>query len=227
MQSGATATPWPLAWVAATPYDLREGLCGAEARVSWFDPRYLDERNAMFARNWWAVALRGLLAVVFGVIALAVPGAAMLSLALVFGAYLLIDGAFALLAAARAAERHERWGLLLAGGVLNLLMGVVALAFPGAAIIAFVFVTAAWAIINGALMVAAGFGLHPSHGRVWLVLGGLLSLAWGVVLVIAPLAGAVVLTWWLGLFAVLMGVLFVVLGFQLRRHRDSGPRMAG
>ena len=181
-----------------------------------------DVQNAALARNWWAVALRGVAGIIFGLIAILAPAAAMVSLALLFGAYLLIDGVFALVAAARAAGHHERWGMLLAEGVLNLIMGGIVFVFPAGAILAFVFVTAAWALITGGLMLASASNLHVSHGRWWLALGGIVSLIWGVLLVVAPLAGALVLTWWLGVYAILFGISMLVLGFQLRgRHRGA------
>jgi uncharacterized membrane protein HdeD (DUF308 family) len=185
------------------------------------------DMNALLAKNWWAVALRGIAAILFGVVALLAPGAAMLSLALLFGAYLLVDGIFGTLAAIRAARHHERWGVLLLEGGLNLVMGVVAAGFPVAAVLAFVFVTAAWALITGALMLTAAFRLYTSHGRWWLALGGIVSILWGILLAAAPLIGAVVLTWWLGIYAVLFGVLLLVLAFQLRdRRRSPAPREA-
>lgn len=176
--------------------------------------------SGLLARNWWAIALRGVAAVAFGLAALLVPGAAMLSLALFFAAYLLADGIFGIVAAIRAARAHERWGLLLAEGVLNLLMGLLAAFFPAGAVLGFVLATAAWALLTGGLMLAAAFRLDRSHGRVWLALGGVLSLVWGVLLVIAPLAGAVVLTWWLGGYAIAFGAALLVLAVQLRRQRN-------
>src|SRR5947209_7721740 len=79
-----------------------------------------DARNAVLARNWWAIAVRGVLGILFGLIAFALPGATMLSLVLVFAAYALVDGAFAIIAAARAARRHEHWGPLVLEGILNI-----------------------------------------------------------------------------------------------------------
>jgi uncharacterized membrane protein HdeD (DUF308 family) len=182
-----------------------------------------NDMNALLAQNWWAIGLRGIAAIVFGVIALLLPGAVMLSLALLFAAYLLVDGVFAIVAAVRAARSHERWGLLLAEGVLDIGMGAVAAVFPAAAVLGFVLVTAAWALLTGGLMFAAAFRLHVSHGRWWLALGGIASLIWGVLLVIAPMIGAVVLTWWLGAYAVVFGVLLLALAWQLH-SRHSTPR---
>lgn len=186
--------------------------------------------GALLARNWWAIALRGVAAIIFGLIALFAPGAAMLSLALVFAAYLLTDGILGIISAVRAAQAHERWGLLLAEGVLNLVMGVLAAFFPVGAVLGFVLVTAAWALLTGGLMLAAAFRLDRNRGRLWLALGGVLSLLWGALLVIAPLAGALVLTWWLGGYAVAFGVVLLVLAVRLRRQggeaRPSTPARA-
>lgn len=183
--------------------------------------QFRDALNGLLARNWWAVALRGVAAIVFGLIAFAVPGAAMLSLALLFGAYLLVDGAFGVVAATRAARAHDRWVLLLIEAVLNIIMGLIALAFPASAVLAFVLVTAAWALLSGGLMLAAAFRLHMSHGRVWLALGGIVSIVWGILLVISPIIGALVLTWWLGAYAIVFGIALLILGFRLRSQSGA------
>lgn len=177
--------------------------------------------NAQLARNWWLIALRGVIAIVFGIIAWVMPVSAMLSLAFVFGIYLLVDGVFGIAAAVRAATHHTRWGALLGEGVLNLVMGVIALAFPAAAVLGFVFVTAAWALLTGALMLSAAFRLHATHGRWWMALGGAVSLLWGIMLVIAPLIGALVLTWWLGAYAILFGIMLLVAAFRLRTQHQG------
>lgn len=180
-----------------------------------------DPMSALLARNWWAIALRGLAAVVFGLIALFVPGAVLLTLALLFAAYLLIDGVLGIIAAVRAASHHARWGLLLFEGLVNIVVGVVAALFPAAAVLGFVLLVAVWALITGVLMVTAAFRLHVSHGRWWLAFAGIVSVIWGVLLVVAPLMGAVVLTWWLGAYAIIFGVMLLVLGFRLRGQHGS------
>ncbi|WP_216856277.1 HdeD family acid-resistance protein [Acidisphaera sp. S103] len=176
--------------------------------------------SATLARHWWAIMLRGVIAVLFGIIALAAPGAVLLSLAFLFGIYLMIDGIIGLIGSIRAVAAHGHWGPLLAEAVLNMLMGLIALFMPAAAVLAFVLLMAAWALISGGLMLAAAMKLHTSHGRWWLGLGGMASLIWGVLLVIAPLEGAVVLTWWLGLYAIVFGVALLGCGWRLRgRHQ--------
>ena len=182
-----------------------------------------ERMSAALARNWWAVALRGALGIVFGVIALLVPAAAMLTLALVFAAYLLIDGAFAIVAAIRAAEHHERWGLLLLEGVVDLVMGGIVFFFPASAIVAFVLVTAAWALVTGGLMLVSSFRLHGTHGRLWLALGGALSLIFGLLLAASPFTGAIVLTWWLGAYALMFGIMLLILAFRLRARHHAHP----
>ena len=189
--------------------------------------RQTDNMNALLAENWWAIALRGALAIVFGVIALAVPVAAMLSLVIIFSAYLFVDGIFGIVSAVRAARSHERWGLLVLEGIVNMAAGVVALIWPGITVLVFVLLVAAWAVVTGALMLAAAFRLHVDHGRVWLAIGGIASVIFGVLLIIAPIIGALVLTWWLGAYVIVFGVSLLILASKLRPHRnDHGARLA-
>ena len=185
-------------------------------------PPDMDAMSALLAQNWWALVLRGILGILFGLAALFAPGAVILSFVIFFAAYLLVDGVFAIVAAVRAAQAHQRWGLLLAEGLLNIAMGAVAFLFPFASVVAFVLVTAAWALLTGGLMLASAFRLHADHGRWWLALGGVVSLIWGVLLAISPVVGAVVLTWWLGGYAIAFGLMLLVLGFRLRAKHQGG-----
>lgn len=181
------------------------------------DPRLL--RGAVLARNWWAILIRGIAAVVFGVIAFLLPVQAVVVLALLFGAYLLVDGVFAIIAAIAAAARHTRWGLLLAEGVIDILVGLLALAAPGAVIVGVLWVMAAWAVVTGALMLVAAFRVPAGHGNWLLGLGGVVSVVWGVLLWLWPFVGAIVLTLWLGAYAVIFGVALIAFALKLRaRH---------
>lgn len=180
--------------------------------------------GAVLARNWWAVAIRGVLGILFGVIAFAVPGATMLSLVLLFSAYMLVDGLMAVVSAVRAARLGNRWGLLTFEGVVNILTGVAAFVWPGLTVLVFVTLVAIWAVITGGLMLAAAFKLNADHGRWWMALGGIASIVYGVLLVIAPMIGAVVLTWWIGAYALVFGITLLVAAFKLRqRVADHGP----
>ena len=181
-------------------------------------------------QNWWLFLLRGILGIIFGLIALIFPGPTMLSLVILFSAYMLVDGVFGIIAAVRAIRRKEdRWGLLIFEGLLNIAVGILAFLWPGITVVAFVWLIAAWAIVTGGLMTAAGFRLNIDHGRWWLVLGGLLSLAYGVLLIITPLIGAIVLTWWLGAYALVFGVALVIFSFKLRsrQHERVNPTAVG
>jgi uncharacterized membrane protein HdeD (DUF308 family) len=181
-------------------------------------------------QNWWLFTLRGVLGIIFGILALIFPGPTILSLVLLFSAYMLVDGIFGIISAVRAIRRKEdRWGLLIFEGLLDIATGVVAFLWPGLTVVAFVWLIAAWAIVSGGLMTAAGFRLNIEHGRWWLVLGGLLSFAYGVLLIITPLIGAVVLTWWLGAYALVFGVALVIFSLKLRsrQHERVSPTAVG
>jgi len=181
-------------------------------------------------QNWWLFTLRGVLGIIFGCLALIFPGPTILSLVLLFSAYMLVDGIFGIISAVRAIRRKEdRWGLLIFEGLLSVATGILAFLWPGLTVVAFVWLIAAWAIVSGGLMTAAGFRLNIDHGRWWLVLGGLLSVAYGVLLIITPLIGAVVLTWWLGAYALVFGVALVIFSLKLRsrQHERVSPTAVG
>jgi uncharacterized membrane protein HdeD (DUF308 family) len=173
--------------------------------------------------------MRGVLGIVLGCIALIFPGPTMLSLVIVFSAYMLVDGVAGIISAVRAMRRRDRWGLLVFEGLLNIATGIIAFLWPGITVLAFVLLVAAWAIVSGALMTAAGFRLNVDHGRWWLVLGGLLSLVYGALLIATPLIGAIVLTWWLGAYALAFGVALVIFSFKLRsrQHERVSPTAVG
>ena len=185
-----------------------------------------DRANARcigLTRNWWALTVRGAAAVLFGIVALFLPGEAIITLALLFSAYLLTDGAFAIVAGVRAARRGERWWSFALEGAADITAAVITLLWPGLTVVAFVALTAAWAVITGALMLVASRRLTEQLGRWMLVLAGVLSLLWGVMLIAAPFAGAIVLTWWMGAYALLFGATLIGLSVRLRsRRRASG-----
>jgi uncharacterized membrane protein HdeD (DUF308 family) len=175
----------------------------------------LDSLGAALARNWWLIALRGGLGVIFGVIALLMPIATILALVLLFSAYMIVDGAFAIYAAIRAARQRESWGFLAFQGIASVAAGVIAFVWPGITVLAFVLLIAAWSIVSGCLMLAAAS--QTENGRWWLALAGAAALLYGILMIVAPLAGAVVLTWWLGAFALVFGIALIVLAFRLDR----------
>jgi uncharacterized membrane protein HdeD (DUF308 family) len=180
-------------------------------------------------QNWWLFTLRGVFGIIFGLFALIFTGPTMLSMALVFSAYMLVDGVAGIVSAVREMRRKDRWGLLVFEGLLNIAVGVIAFLWPGITVLAFVLLVAAWAILSGALMMAAGFRLNLDHDRWWLVLGGLLSLVYGALLVATPLIGVIVLTWWIGAYAFAFGVSLIIFSFKLRsrQHERGSPTAVG
>ena len=179
-----------------------------------------DAMSARLAENWWAIALRGVFAILFGVIALVMPGVTLTALVLLFAAYMLVDGIFAIVAAIRAARQHERWGWLILEGIVDLIAGAIAVIWPLITIVAFVLLMGAWAIVSGGLLVAAALRLHATHGRWLMALAGVVSVIWGVLLLLGPIIGAVVLTLWMGAYAFVFGILLLVLAFRLRASRS-------
>ncbi|WP_445502575.1 HdeD family acid-resistance protein [Microvirga sp. G4-2] len=197
-------------------------MASGTSNPSSYDPLYrIESMSALLARNWWAVALRGVFAIIFALIAFFWPDATILSFVLFFSAYMLVDGVFGIVAGIRAASQHERWGLLILEGVLNILVGLLAFLMPGLTVVFFVTLLAVWSLITGILMIVAAFKLSPAFGRGWLIFSGLVSVLFGVALLIAPLIGAVVLTWWLGAYAMVFGIALVILAFRLRSRKDD------
>lgn len=192
----------------------------AEANVRGGPPGY-ELMIAVLAKNWWAIGIRGALGILFGLIALFLPGATMLSLVLVFAAYAFADGVFGIVSAVRAARAHERWGYLLLEGLVNIAVAAVAVLWPGITVVAFVFLVAFWAILTGVLELAAAFRLELIDGRGWLIFGGVVSVLYGALLIVTPMIGAVVLTWWLGAYALVFGVTLVVLAFKLHARLEK------
>lgn len=179
--------------------------------------------NDMLADNWWAVALRGAVAILFGITAFSMPVVTMLSLVFVFAAFSIVDGVFGIVMSVRGARKGERWVWLLLSGIFGIAAGVVAALWPGLTVLAFVLLMAAWALISGTLMLISAFRLKIDHGRVWLVIGGIASIVLGVLLVISPFIGALVLTFWTGAHALVLGGTLLVLAYRLRSHRTGLP----
>jgi uncharacterized membrane protein HdeD (DUF308 family) len=183
-------------------------------------------RSSVLAQNWWVVALRGVLAIIFGVIAVFWPGITLLSLVLLFSAYMLVDGVLAIISAVRSTGRGGRWLLLVIEGLLRVGAGVLAFLWPAITVFVFVIILAAWSIVSGSIMVAVALRMNRAYGRGWMGIGGLLSALLGILLIIAPPVGALILTVWIGIYAIVFGIVLLALSFRLRARRNYHPQSA-
>ena len=175
---------------------------------------------AILVGNWWALALRGVLAIPFALVAFFLPGVTAAALVLVFGAYAFVDGIFALIAGLRTASHHGRSAPLLIEGVLNLLIGILVFLWPVAALVTLIYMIAIWAIVTGVVLIAAGVALIRHSGEWLLILGGIIWVLFGIVLFFAPGAGIVAISWWLGAYALLFGIALLMTAFRIR-HRPA------
>jgi uncharacterized membrane protein HdeD (DUF308 family) len=183
-----------------------------------------DAMSEALSESWWSVGLRGILGILFGLICLLTPGLAVEVFVILFAAYMLVDGVFAIAAGIKAARNGERWGLLILEGIVDLAAGLVAVLWPAITLVALIWIIAVWAIVSGALMLGAAFTLNLDHGRWWLALGGIASIIFGILLVIEPLIGAVVLTMWIGAYALVFGIFLLILAFQLHAKKEERER---
>lgn len=175
-------------------------------------------------RNWWLVVVRGLLAILFGLTALFWPGLTWLVLVLMFGIYAIVDGVLAMLSGLVSSRYSRRWWMFLVEGVISVAAGVIALLRPGLASLVLIMVIAAWAILTGILEIIAAIRLRREITNEWmLALGGFISIVFGVLMLFQPAAGSLVITLMIGAYALMFGVLLVILGFRLRKL-DVRPR---
>src|SRR5262249_2276884 len=170
----------------------------------------------VLVRNWWALALRGALAVLFGVAAFVLPGLTVAFLIALFGVYAFIDGVLAIVAGVKAAEHHERFGSLLLRGIAGMAVGVVAFILPGATAFILTLMIGAWAIVTGLLEIVAAVRLHRAHGEWLLIVNGVLSVVFGLLLVVVPALGMLTLVWIVGSYAIVFGVVMLMLAFRPR-----------
>jgi uncharacterized membrane protein HdeD (DUF308 family) len=170
------------------------------------------------SRRWWLIALRGVLAILFGLVAFIWPGPTIIALALLFGAYMLVDGVLAFVAAI-SGRGGDRWWVLMLEGLVGVLAGIAAFIWPGLTALVAVYLIAAWALLTGVLEIAAAIRLRRQIEGEWLlVVGGVLSILLAVLLFVLPGAGATALVWVLGAYAILFGIMLLALSFRVRGH---------
>jgi len=177
------------------------------------------------ARHWWVIGLRGLAALLFGVLAFVWPGMTLAVLVLLFGAYALVDGVLTLIAAFRGGVQHRI--VMLVEGVVSVLAGLAAFVWPGLTALVLLYIIAFWAIVTGVLEIVAAIRVRRAiSNELGLVIGGVLSVVFGVVLLIAPGAGALAVIFLIGAYAVVFGIALLGLAWRLREHHQTAIRGA-
>ncbi len=168
-------------------------------------------------RTWWLLLLRGLMAIAFGVLSWVQPGISLAALVMLFGVYALIDGVAGVWSSLAGHKDDGHWWVLLLWGVVGVGVGTLTLSAPGITALALLFYIALWAVATGVLQIVAAVRLRKEIEGEWLLgLSGLASVAFGVVLMARPMAGAVALLWIIATYAILFGILLVVLAFKAR-----------
>ncbi|RTL62216.1 MAG: HdeD family acid-resistance protein [Pseudonocardiaceae bacterium] len=167
---------------------------------------------------WWLVLLRGIFAILFGLILLFTPGTALLALVLVFGVYAVLDGITAVVAGIRHRSDDNHWGWHVVQGVISVIAGVLAFAWPGATVLVILFLIAFWSIVAGIAEITESLTMRRNGSSTWgwVLAAGILSIVFGILLVVQPSAGLVTLLWIAGIWALVFGIVVVVWAFRLR-----------
>lgn len=169
------------------------------------------------ARYWWIIALRGVMAILFGIIAISQPTITLVALVWLWGAYALVDGVFTIFASVRAAGQGRRWGMLLLEGICGIAAGIIAFAWTGVTALALLYLIAAWAIVTGIFEIAAAIGLRKIIEGEWLLgLSGVLSIVLGVLLIANLAAGLVATVSMVGAYAILFGITMLALALRVK-----------
>lgn len=173
-----------------------------------------------YARKWWVLIIRGIIAILFAVAAFALPEVTLLTLVLLFGIYAVLDGITAIVISANT----RSWWLIFAG-VLGIIAGILTFVYPNITLVVLYALIAAWAIATGIFEIIAAVRLRKEISNVWLwVLGGAISTLLGVVLVLYPVAGLLALIWLVGVYAFSFGIMMIALAFRARRlSRPTAP----
>jgi uncharacterized membrane protein HdeD (DUF308 family) len=178
----------------------------------------------LLARYWWMFVLRGVVAVIFGILALIWPGITLTALVLLFGAYALVDGIFALGSAifgGRSSEGRRPW--LVLEGIAGILAGILTFIWPGITALVLLFFIAAWAVVTGVFEIIAAVQLRREIQGEWLMaLAGVFSIIFGILLFVWPVTGALAVVWLIGIYSIVFGVALIALGIRLRSLRERG-----
>ncbi len=187
-------------------------------------PDPVDDIVDVVASRWWSPVIRGIAAILFGIFAIAMPRAGLAALVMVWAVYAIVDGVFNIAVAIQRGQAGARWGWFLFEGLVSIAAGVLTFAWPQITAMVLLYVIAVWAVVTGFAEIAAAWALRGSGGTEWLLgLAGVLSIAFGVLLVLNPRSGALAVVGIIGAYAILFGVLLVAVGVRLHRvHTEHG-----
>lgn len=182
-----------------------------------------DPLVELLSDRWWAFVVRGVAALLFGIVTLVMPAASLFALVLLWGAFAIVDGVFAIAAAIRSGRAGERWGWFLIEGVVSIGAGLFTLLFPWITAVVLLAVIAGWAIVSGIAQIGAAIRLRRVIEGEWVLgLSGALSIVFGALLIVWPGQGALAVAWMIGGYAIFFGVLLIATGIEL--HRVAHPR---
>jgi uncharacterized membrane protein HdeD (DUF308 family) len=187
-------------------------------------PRSAGPMLHALAQNWWLFLLRGLCAIVFGVLAFIWPGATLLTLVLLYGGFALVDGVASIIIAIRGEPLTSRWWLAIIGG-LGIAAGILTLCWPGLTALVLLLFIAVWAIATGVTQIIGGIRLRKEIDNEWLpIVSGVLSVLFGLLLLVRPGAGALAMIFVIGTYAIVQGILMVAFSWRLRWHAHAANR---
>ena len=179
------------------------------------------------AKCWWLLLLRGLAAIAFGVLAFLWPGLTLVTLVLIYGAFALVDGVLSLAAAFTGGAKPVPTWWLVVVGLLGIAAGAVTFLWPGITAILLVLFIGAWALVHGIFEIIGAIQLRKEIDNEWmLILGGVLSVIFGAIILIAPGAGALGLVWAIAAYSIVFGIIFVALSLKLRKHSHGAASPA-
>ena len=169
------------------------------------------------SRNWWTFVGRGLFAILFGALALALPELTLIVMVWMFGAYVAVDGMFQIILSITRREKFDRWWLLLIEGIFGVALGLLTFVWPGITGLVLFMLVVVWAIVTGVLEIAAAIQLRQILENEWLLaFSGVLSILLGIAMLVWPGASVIALAWLIGIYAIVFGITLIALGFRLK-----------
>ena len=181
-----------------------------------------------YGKKWWLFIIRGLLAILFGALAVIWPELTLRTLILLFGVFVLIDGVFTFIIGLVSSGTNRRWWAELLIGLLDIVIGVLTIVWPEITGMVLLYFIAAWALINGVFGIIAAIQLRRVLTNEWvLILNSVLSIVIGVLFILFPSEGAPSLIWLIGIFAIVFGILDIILGFRLRAYLKQAEDTVG